>query len=91
MDGEADEGHEVREDALAAGSFDLRLLQRRIGLPELRFVPEVGRSFDGLGQFLDMLKGQAIACLRHSVTRRYRVENLRGGDFVLVLGDKPIE
>ena len=43
--GEAHEGDEVGEDALAARAFDLGLLQRGVGLPELRFVPEVAAAF----------------------------------------------
>ena len=91
MDGESNQRDEVREDALAAGPFDLRFLQRRIRLPELGFIPEVRRLFDRVGQFLDVFKGELLARLRHSVTRRYRVENLQGGDLVLVLGDELLE
>jgi hypothetical protein len=60
MDGEADEGNQVRQDPLAVCAFDLRFLQRRVGLPELGFVPEVRRLFDGVGQFLDVLEGEAL-------------------------------
>ncbi len=56
VDGEADEGDEIGQDSLAARAFDFRLLQCGIGLPELRFVPQVGRFFDGVGQFLDVFK-----------------------------------
>ena len=84
MRGEADEGDEVREDALAARAFDLRLLQRGVGLPELRFVPEIGRLFDGVGQILDVLELQPLFV-------RLAVEDLQGGDLVFVLCDELFE
>lgn len=60
MYGEANEGNEVRQDAFAASAFDLGLLQRGICLPELGFVPEIGRLFDGVGQILDVLELQPL-------------------------------
>ena len=78
MRGEADEGDEVCEDAFAARAFDLRLLQRGVGLPELGFVPEVGRLFDGIGEILDVLELEPLFV-------RLAVEDLQGGDLVLVL------
>ena len=84
MRGEADEGDEVGEDALAARAFDLRLLQRGIGLPELGFVPEIGRLFDGVGQILDVLELQPLLV-------GLAVEDLQGGDLVLVLCDELLE
>ena len=84
MDGEADEGDEVCEDAFAARAFDLRLLQRSIGLPELGFVPEVGRLFDGVGEFLDVFERQPLLV-------GLAVEDLQGGDFVFVVLDELLE
>ncbi len=84
MRGEADEGDEVGEDTLGARSFDLRLLQRRVSLPELGFVPEIGRLFDGVGQILDVLKRQPLFV-------GLAVEDLQGGDLVLVLCDELLE
>ncbi len=78
MRGEADEGNQIREDALAARAFDFRLLQRGIGLPELGFVPEIGRLLDGVGQILDVLELQPLLV-------GLAVEDLQGGDLVLVL------
>ena len=84
MRGEPDEGHEVRQDALAACAFDLRLLQRGIGLPELGFAPKIGRLFDGVGQILDVLELQPLFV-------RLAVEDLQGGNLVLVLRDELFE
>ncbi len=78
MHGETNEGNEVRQDALAARAFDLRLLQRRVGLPELGFVPEIGRLFDGVGQILNVLELQPLFV-------GLAVEDLQGGDLVFVL------
>ncbi len=60
VDGEAHQRHEVGEDALAAGAFDLACFQRGVGLPELGFVPQVGRLFDGVGEFFHGLEGEAL-------------------------------
>ena len=84
VDGEADEGDEVCENTLAARAFDLRLLQCRIGLPELGFVPEIGRFFDGVGQILDVLEPQPLFVW-------LTVEDLQGSDFVFVLCDELFE
>ena len=45
---------------LPVRAFDLGLLQRGVGLPELGFVPEIGRLFDGVGQILDVLELQPL-------------------------------
>ncbi len=84
MCGKADEGDEVREDAFAARAFDLRLLQRGVGLPELGFVPEVGRLFDGVGQVLDVFELESLFV-------RLAIEDLQGGDLVFVLCDELFE
>ncbi len=60
MDGEADKRDQVREDAFAGRALNLGFLQRRVGLPKLRFVPEVRRLFNGIGQFLDPLKRETL-------------------------------
>ena len=80
----SDEGDEVSQDALAARAFDLRFLQCGVGLPELGFVPEVGRLFDGSGQILDVLELQSLFV-------RFAVEDLQGGDLVFVLCDELLE
>ncbi len=84
MSGEADKGDEVRENALAACTFDLGLLQGRIGLPELGFVPKIGRLFDGIGEVLDVLELQPLFV-------RLTVEDLQSGDLVFVLCDEQFE
>ncbi len=84
MRGEADEGDEVGEDAFAASAFDLRFLQRGVGLPELGFVPEVGWLFDRVGQILDVLELQPLLV-------RLAVEDLQSGDLVFVLCDELFE
>ena len=76
MDRKTDERNEVRQDALTARAFDFGLLQCSVGLPELRFIPEVRRLFDGGGQILNILKLQPLFV-------RLAVENLQCGDFVL--------
>ncbi len=76
--GEADEGDEVGEDALAAGAFDLVFLQRGVGLPELGFGPEVRRRLDAFGQILHVLELQPLPV-------GLAVEDLQRGDLVLVL------
>ena len=84
MCGEADEGNEVRQNALPARPFDLRLLQRRICLPELRFVPEIGRLLDRVGQIFDVLELQPLFV-------GLAVENLKRRDFVFVRFDEIFE
>ena len=84
MRGEPDEGDEVREGALRARAFDLGLLQGRVGLPELGFVPEIGRLFDGVGQILDVLEPQPLLV-------GLTVEHLQGGDLVFVLSNELFE
>jgi hypothetical protein len=77
MGSKADEGHEVREDALAACAFDRRLLQRGISLPELGFVPKIGRLFNGAGQSLDVLELEPLFVW-------LAIEDLQGRDLVFV-------
>ena len=84
VDGEAHQRHEVGEDAFGAGAFDLGFFQRGVGLPELGFVPEVGRLFDGVGEFFDGLEGEALFV-------GFAVEHLQGGDFVFVVLDELLE
>jgi len=60
MGGKANEGDQVGQNTLAARAFDLRLLQCGLVLPELGFIPEVGRLFDGVGQILDVLKREPL-------------------------------
>ncbi len=82
--GEADKGNEIREDAFGTGSFDFGFFQGSIGLPELGFVPEIGRLFDGLGQFFDVIERQPGFV-------GFAVEHLKGGDFVFVVLDELFE
>ena len=84
VDGEAHQRNQVGEDAAAAGAFDLAGFQRGVGLPELGFVPQVGRLFDGVGEFFHGLEGEALFV-------GLGVEDLQGGDFVLVVGDELLE
>ena len=84
VDGEAHERYQIGEDTAAAGAFDLAGLQRGVGLPELGFVPQVGWLFDGVGEFLHRLEGEALFV-------GLGVEDLQGGDFVLVVGDELLE
>ncbi len=67
-----------------AGAFDLAGFQRGVGLPELGFVPQVGRFFDGVVEFFHRLEGEALFV-------GLAVEDLQGGDFVLVVGDELFE
>lgn len=83
--GETDEGNQIGENTLAAGSFDLRLLlQRGVGLPELGFIPEIGRLLDGAGELLDVLELEPLFV-------GLAVEDLQGGDLVFVLCDELFE
>ena len=49
VNGEADEGDEVGEDAFRGRAFDLGFIEGGVGLPELGFGPEVRRLLDGVG------------------------------------------
>jgi hypothetical protein len=80
VDGEADEGNKVRQNPFATSTLHSRLLQCRVGLPKLRFVPEIRWLLDGVGQFLDALE-KALPVWS-------TIENLERGDFVLMLLDK---
>ena len=84
MDGEADEGDEVGQDAFRGGSFDLGLIESGVGLPELGFGPEVRRFLDRVGQFLDVFEPERL--LIGSI-----IQNLQGGDFVFVVLDEFFE
>ena len=84
VDGEAHQRDQVGEDAAAAGAFDPGLFQRGVGLPELGFVPQVGRGLDPVGQFLDVLEAEARLV-------GPGIEDLQGGDLVLVLFDELLE
>ncbi len=50
VDGEMHEGYEVGEDAFAAGASDLGFLYGGVGVPDLRFIPQVVRLFNGVGE-----------------------------------------
>ena len=72
------------KDAFAAGAFDFGFFQRGVGVPELGFVPQVGRLFDGVGEFFHGLEGEAVFV-------GLAVEHLQGGDFVFVVLNELLE
>ena len=74
----AHQRHEVGEDAAAARAFDLALVQRGVGLPELAFGPQVRRGLQRVGQRLQVVE------LQRRLGRAV-VEDLQRGDLVLVL------
>ena len=69
---------------LPLAPLTLAFFQRGVGLPELGFVPQVGRLLDGVGEFLHVLEGEALFV-------GLAVEDLQGGDFVLVVVDELLE
>ena len=60
VNGEADEGDEVGEDALRGRAFDLGFIEGGVGLPELGFGPEVRRLLDGVGQLFDVFEPEGL-------------------------------
>ena len=84
VDGEADEGDEIGQDAFRGCSFDLGLIEGGVGLPELGFGPEMRRLLDRVGQFFDVFEPEGL--LVGSI-----IENLQGGDFVFVVLDEFLE
>ena len=84
VDGEADEGDEVGQDAFRGRAFDLGFIEGGVGLPELGFGPEMRWFLDRVGQFFDVFEPEGL--LVGSI-----IENLEGGDFVFVVLDEFFE
>jgi hypothetical protein len=51
----------------------------------------VWRFFDRLGELVKVFEGKAAACLRQAATRGQIIEDLQGGDLVLVILDEFLE
>ena len=82
VEGDADEGDEVGEDALA-GAAHLRAVELLVRLPELLGRPLVRGPADRLGELLDLAEGEPLGLAAG-------VEDLEGGDLVAVVLAEPL-
>ncbi len=83
VEGVADEGDEVGEDALT-GTADFGLVERFVGAPEGLRGPGAGWGFEGVGEGADVFEAETFVV-------GAAVEDLEGGDLVAVGGDELLE
>ncbi len=84
VQGKPDQRDNIGPETPATFSLNLGRFQRGVGIPQPVDAPEVRRTFNHLGQTLDLVVLQAL-------TVRAAVKDLQGGNLVLVLLDELLE